>query len=470
MNARTRFGRAPAWALAALGFVASLQGAARAQDGDAALYRIFLANGETLVSYGEFARVGDRVVFSMPMGEAGAAGTPPLQLVSLPAAAVDWPTTDRYVTSVRAARYAATRGDADFGTLSTQVAWALNEIALTPDPARRLALARQARRLLTDWNGTSYGYRANDIDELLGFVDQILSEIRAAGGGSRFELSFVASVGPPPTMPLLPRPTLKESVEQALTAARLSSEPAERVRLLRSALAIIDAGTSAGTKTWATAARARAVAGLASETQIEQAYATLHATTLLAATSHAANANVRGLEALIRRVLTADDELGHRRPNEISALLATLDVRLAAARRLRLARDKWALEVAGYRAYRKQLSGTLDTWRRIRPALEDVRSLAGPDPDELARAGRRVGQAIAMISLVEPPGALRPVHAMLVSAFQLASNACRLRGDAVVSGDMPTAWNASSAAAGALMLFERADRGLERALKPPELQ
>jgi hypothetical protein len=35
---------------------------------DASLYRIFLRDGSTIVSYGEFARVSDRVVVSLPVG------------------------------------------------------------------------------------------------------------------------------------------------------------------------------------------------------------------------------------------------------------------------------------------------------------------------------------------------------------------------------------------------------------------
>ena len=37
------------------------------QDNSGAFYRIFLTDGTTLTSYGDFAKVGDRVVFSMLM-------------------------------------------------------------------------------------------------------------------------------------------------------------------------------------------------------------------------------------------------------------------------------------------------------------------------------------------------------------------------------------------------------------------
>ena len=441
---------------------------ASAQESDPRLYRIFLNDGSTLVSYGEFARVADRVVFSMPVGAYSPASTPPLQLVSIAESAVDWTTTERYVMSARAEQYAVARGESDFLALNNRVAQVLNEIALTADPARRLSLARYARDLLSGWGRTSYGYRAAEVAELSGFVDQVLAEILASGIGESMELSFVATVGPPPTMPLLPRPTLKESVEQVLTAASLAGDPVERMQLLQAGIAILDGGSADWSETWAAATRARAVSGLAAETQLEKAYGTLREETLRTADDRAKAADVRGLEALVRDVLSTDGQLGRSRPNTVSALLATLDRRLDAARRLRLARDTWAIEAAAFRAYRRRLNGALATWRRIAPALEDVRSLAGPGT--LPAVERQIGVARAALAAVEPPEALKALHAMMRSALQLATSACRLRRDAATRGDMAIAWNASSAAAGSLMLFGRAVEDLDRSLKPPQLQ
>ena len=88
---------------------------------EALLYRIFLQDGSTLVSYGDFARVADRVVFSIPIG--GLDGpAPTLHLVSISESSVDWDRTDRYAQATRARQYAATQGEADFDVLSTDVA------------------------------------------------------------------------------------------------------------------------------------------------------------------------------------------------------------------------------------------------------------------------------------------------------------------------------------------------------------
>ena len=81
--------------------------AAAAQDSAVTLYRVFLRDGSTVVSYGEYARVGDRLVVSLPLGGSGDA--PDLQLLSLPSDAVDWEKTEAYADSARAARYAQTR-------------------------------------------------------------------------------------------------------------------------------------------------------------------------------------------------------------------------------------------------------------------------------------------------------------------------------------------------------------------------
>jgi len=60
---------------------------AAAADDAVTLLRVFLTDGTSLVSFGEPARVNDRVVFSMPTA---AMPNPPLHLVNLPLNRVDW--------------------------------------------------------------------------------------------------------------------------------------------------------------------------------------------------------------------------------------------------------------------------------------------------------------------------------------------------------------------------------------------
>jgi hypothetical protein len=68
-----------------------------------------------------------------------------------------------------------------------------------------------------------------------------------------------------------------------------------------------------------------------------------------------------------------------------------------------------------------------------------------------------------------PPSDLAAIHALFVSAAQLAGQAVAVRQHAVESGEIDRAWQASSAAAGALMLLQRAERDLAQALVPPVL-
>ena len=114
--------------------------------GDATLFRIFLRDGSTVVSYGEFARVGDEVVFSMPVG--GPVDDPRLHVVSLPTSTIDWSRTDRYAASARYQQYAQTRGEDDFQLLSSDIARVLNRPEFcAAGPADAGGLAGRALRL-----------------------------------------------------------------------------------------------------------------------------------------------------------------------------------------------------------------------------------------------------------------------------------------------------------------------------------
>src|SRR5215468_10858193 len=97
-----------------------------ADDESATLLRVFLRDGTSLVSYGEPARVGERVVFSMPTS---AEPSPPLHLVNLPIDRVDWERTERYAQSARAAQYVKSQAELDYAALSSQLTDALNEVA-----------------------------------------------------------------------------------------------------------------------------------------------------------------------------------------------------------------------------------------------------------------------------------------------------------------------------------------------------
>jgi hypothetical protein len=450
----------------ALALAVSLAPAAARAD-DAVLYRIFLTDGSALASYGEFARVADKVVFSMPLG--GTPAEPRLELISVPAAKVDWPATERYADAARASHYASTRGETDYARLTAEVASALNTIAAAGDDRARLQIAENMRRHVADWARASYGYRTFDISQISGMLDELVSELRVANGQPRFDLNLVATVGPPPVVPLLPAPSFRESVQQALAAAKHAGDPTERTTLLESIARVLD-GADQAPAAWRAAMRARVSSELAIEREVDARYAALARRSLARADERASFADVRGVEGIVSQTLKEDDRLGRRRPGQIGALLAALDHRLDQARRLRLARDRWAEREDRYRVYRNDLRGAIGALNRSRTWLEDIRALAGPDVKALATLEYRVAVAVGKLGALSPPAGLEPVHALAGNALQLAGNASRARRRAISSGDLNTAWEASSAAAGALLLLGRIAEDLDRALQPPSLR
>ena len=441
---------------------------AAAENTDAVLRRSFLSDGDTLVSYGEHVRVGDRIIFSIPLGADPAATR--TQLVSIPTAVVDWPRTERYTESARHAHYTATREESDYEALSTEIAHALNQIATVPDSERKLQIAEQARGTLVDWTRVNYGYRANDIQQIVALLDAVISGIRAAAGAQRFDLSFVA-MADRPQEPLLPRPTLQEVIAQALAAARLTTVPAERLSLLQSAVGVLDQRAVSLPASWLATARVRATSDLAAELAIERAYAELSRSMFKKAAAFVARADVRGVEEVVRTVLTRDEELERRRPDQIGGLLLAIDGKLGAACRLRLERDRWLLRAKAYRDYQHALEKPIAQFNRSTTLLDDVRALAGPDDGGLSSLEQHIQRALQVFGNVTPPLVeLQFVHSVLASALQLADNAVRIRREAVASGSLRAAWNAASAAAGSLLLFTYARADLERFLKPPELR
>ncbi|MDQ3420782.1 MAG: hypothetical protein M3541_18760, partial [Acidobacteriota bacterium] len=203
-----------------------------AQAPGAQLFRIFLKDGGTLVSYGEFARVGGRVLIPVPVGDVAA--EPKLQVISIDEALVDWAATETYAETLRANRYAETSGENDFVLLRGQVTIALNDIALTADPARRLAMAQEARGNLAAWPSKNFGFKAAEVAQLVSVFDDVIAEMKAeAGQQGAFDLSLVAMTLPPPPVPMLPAPDIRTSLELAFKAATLAAEPAERTALLQ---------------------------------------------------------------------------------------------------------------------------------------------------------------------------------------------------------------------------------------------
>ena len=434
---------------------------------EATMFRVFLKDGRSLVSYGEVARVGDRVVFSMPIG---VGANPTLRLVDIPADQIDWDRTDRYAASARSGRYLETQAEIDYTELSNEITRTLNEVSETTDNARRLALVERARKALADWPLNHYNYREGDIRQLLTVLDQAIADLRATTNASaRFDLNLVAVSSPPPVVePLLPAPTPREAIEQLLTVAQFAQSPSERVGILKVAASELKKMDPELPAEWAVATRAAVRREIAAEQQIDRSYQVLSARIAAVADDRARNADVLGVERLLTRIARRDTLLGQRRPDAINALVATVEAKLDAARRLRLARDRWDLRAPELTSYRTAISGPLDVFATLRPALEDIKSLAGSSPSTLARLDRLIAWILQQAALISPPEELVSAHAVFVSAVHLADNAALIRREATLAGSVERAWDASSAAAGALMLGARARTDIRTQLRRPQ--
>jgi hypothetical protein len=449
--------------------------AATARAESVTLFRVFLNDGTAIVSYGEYARVGDRLVFSMPIGavDANAAVNPALHVVNLPVSAVNWTATEKYAASARHTHYLANSAESDYAALAGEVAATLNAIVFATDAKSRLELAVTARRRLATWPRDHYGYRADDVREMLSLLDEAISGLRAAAGESTFAIDLVASVpprDPRDEVPMLAPPSAVEAITQAIAAAKATDIAVDRVSILRGVIAAIDDPRNTAPRTWTRPTRRWAVRTIAEEARVEKAYGALTTDTLKRAADAARRADVRAVEAVLTTAIRRDASLGRRRPDEINALIDQVRVQLDAARQLRLARDQWHERASSYRAYQKRIAPVLASMTRAQRSLDDIKRLAGSEAAVLVALGDQLAAHARLLNAVAVPDEIKPAHALLVSAVTLADTAVRTRRRATVSGELQLAWDASSAAAGSMMLITRAQEDMEAAVRLPEIR
>jgi len=467
MKSAPRPRRRLGWVVLVLAALLALPAPAAGAD-DATLLRVFLKDGSSLVSFGEPAHVGDRVIFSMPTA---ASPNPPLHLINLPADRVDWDRTDRYSTSARASHYLAGRAELDYAELSNGMAEALNEVTLTTDPARRLQIVEQARRTLAAWPESHYNFRLAEVRQMLAMLDEAIADLRASTGERRFDLSLSASVEPLTIAePLLPPPSPKEAIEAVLSAARAVDSSVERTSLLTTALVGLDRDKAALPADWVATTRATITEAMNVDVRLDQSYEALSTSTMAAADRRAKVADVRGLVRLLEQIHVRDDALGGKRPETVTALVAAVEEKLDAARRLQLARDRWAMQQPKFRKYDVSMSVPMDLFAQLKPSLENIKALAGSSPGNLTFIERISARILKLSAAIVPPDEFVAAHALLVSAVQLATQAAQVRREATLAGNMARAWDASSAAAGALMLGARAQTDIQALLRPPQLR
>ncbi len=441
---------------------------ASAADSGGTLFRLFLLDGKEFVSYGEFVRLEGNVIFSMPVG--GTKEQPRLQVATVRADLVDWPKTERYAESARYQRYAETRGEEDYLHLSNEVADVLNTIALSTDRQQALSIAERARQTVVTWPQTHYGYRQNDIREIVSLLDAAISSLRAVGGANPFQLQLVALAEPPELEPVRGLPNMKEQLDQMLHLASVTKAPSERMALLQGALATVAEAAPSLTAPDASFYRNEVERAIRNELDVDKQYTNLSRRLLDQASRAAQSADGPAIERIVAGVPQEDKKLGQKRPEMVEALNTSLQDKLADSRRLRLLRDQWALRRDSYRQYQRSVGSSLLLLVKSTASLRAIRSLDGPTPDQLVGLRSQLSGGADRLSRMRTPEYLRDVHERLVGAWRFAENAVRARYDAISRADSTAAWEASSSAAGALMMLARVQQDLTTLLTPPRLQ
>lgn len=423
---------------------------------DPLLLRLFLNEGGTLVSYGEYTRTPDLVVFAMPIG--GPLVEPTLQVVSLPAAAIDWRRTEGYATSARYHHYASTRGEEEFRHLTDDVARTLNLIASTTEPGSALEIAGRARLALLRWPQDHYGYRAREIEEIVWLLDESIGALRARLGVGAFDVALtsrtaeVEPVGPPPE-PLRPRDVLNGM----LAAARVSPRSADRLVLLKAAAHYLEAASVVPGRELAPMRKAirKQVLG---EQRLDARYAAWSAKLLRQASAAAARGRAGDVQAIAARILEEDRRMGQARPEIVGTLISAVQQKAEEASTFRLRQDRRLMNQGLYARYARAVGPFLQQIEKVQPVLEQIRRQEGPAPAELSRWMNRLAGGGNLLDRQSAPDGIAGSHGMLVGAWHLAEQALRSRQAAVQGGSTALATEASSAAAGALLLIRNAQR------------
>jgi hypothetical protein len=308
---------------------------------------------------------------------------------------------------------------------------------------------------------------------MLGLLDEAISGLRLAAGETSFAIDLIADASPPDSreqMPMLRAPSVAEAITHAIAAAKATDVAVDRVSILRGVVAVLDDPRNALPASWRRATRRWALHTIAEEARVAETYGVFTAAAMKRATEAAARADVRGVERVLANVVRRDAQLGRKRPEEITALIDQVRIHLDAARRLRLARDQWHERVSSFRAYKKNIAPVLATLVRAQQSLDDIKQLAGSEAAALLGLADRLATDAKALNVVSVPEELKPAHALLVSAINLAGTAVKTRRQAAVTGELQLAWDASSAAAGSMMLFTKAQEDMEAAVRLPEIR
>ena len=454
------FHRRPSYWLAAsrLGLIAAVFGTvsllAAQVPAPSSIYRVFLKSGDALPSFGEAAVVADRLVFNLSIG--GIDGPLTLQLVSLPLPLIDLDRTMRYADTVRAAFYAATRGEAEYSEMTAALSRDLEKLAAISDRKQQLAVADQLRLGLLAWPKSHFFYRANDVEKLAGMVGDVINELKVAVGEKAIALELTSGPPGPRREPLMVPPRLKESISLSLTASSAADIGEERLAILKSAASI----TPADDRELAAAVSRR----LEQETNAERSYAALVADIRKRAQAAEAAGNAPAIDKLQAELLNRDQQFGFRRPKTVQDLIAELRLARESAAARKEVLEKYASVRQRLLDYEVQVRPAFAALDGLRSVLEYYRELRIVSFERTVAAADRFERMRGLVESATPPPEASAIHATLISSLRMAIEATNRRREAAATNAMPTLRAASSAAAGALLLGDRARNDLVNSL------
>jgi len=106
--------------------------------------------------------------------------------------------------------------------------------------------------------------------------------------------------------------------------------------------------------------------------------------------------------------------------------------------------------------YLEQIGPTLTRYRKLRPALASIDRQDPKPPEDLTEVREECAAVLRALTAYRASDALRPTHDLLVRSASFAMMAATLRNDVGMRADPEKLRNAASAAAGALLLLDRA--------------
>jgi len=108
----------------------------------------------------------------------------------------------------------------------------------------------------------------------------------------------------------------------------------------------------------------------------------------------------------------------------------------------------------------KQVTPLLARLQKLRPVLKSIDSQTDQNAVSLQFAAHELSSIAQGLMALRAPETLSAAHDELLQSCSLAAQAVKGRMEFTTGGNTAIAWNAASAAAGALMLMDRARAAL----------